>query len=283
MTDRTVKITCTADRSTLNLYPQSDRPEESAFVGSDLCTVRSFLYFDIARLQIPADAIIRYAILRIYLNKVETDYPISKLFVVPLFNNFREYVTPDNPPYFIDNFTSVDISRNYKGWFAIDIPEILSLWLNGGLRNNGLALLTKGRAAPDPSFLADNGCNALKPTLFLGYSFDCPPPEHAQSQIEVKELCHRFRFNNEAFTPPVNVGRIKLATFFVTNSCITPLSVTLETSANRCNWVKDCARIVCAGGTEAIVGKYYGKYYRLRLASEGRGEANVQFIAQLIN
>ena len=102
-----------------------------------------------------------------------------------------------------------------------------------------------------------------------------------QKLIDIKELCGVFKFFNETITPSVRVARLKMGTFFVTNGGSSTLTVFLETSANRCEWVKDCPKTVCIGDTEAIVGKYYGKYYRLRLISEGPGEALVQFIGQL--
>jgi hypothetical protein len=283
MVDKTVKITCAENLSILNVRPRKSVSKEYTIIGSDMkCAFRSLLYFDIGCLQMPEDAIIHYAALRIYINKIEANCPISKLFAVPLLKKFNQNTTPNSLPQFTDMYSEIDICKNLKGWLDIDISEIFSSWINGNLENNGLALLSEEDAASISNLLIDPACNnALKPALVFGYSFDCRP--HQQKQIEVKEFCKVFRFIKETVTPLVNVERIKLGTFFVTNVGDTTLTVILETSANRCDWVKDCAKTICTGGTEAIVGKYYGKYYRLKLISEGPGEANVQFIAQFIN
>lgn len=283
MADRTIKITCEKNLTSLNLCRPSIGLNQKVIIGpKSKCTARSFLYFDIKSLEVPEDAIIHYAVLKIYMKNLETDDPVSRIFAVPLINNFGKDTTFNEASEFSGYKAAVNVHRNFKGWLDIDVSEILGSWIDGTLENNGMALLSEEYAQSTSNILSDWASNhKLKPYLLFCYSFNCRP--QVQKQIEVVEFCNEFKFIEEAFTPPVNIERLKIGTFFVTNMGDTALTVTLETSANRCDWVKDCAKVICNGGTEAIVGKFYGKYYRLKLATESLGQAEVQFIAQFFN
>lgn len=101
--------------------------------------------------------------------------------------------------------------------------------------------------------------------------------------IDMEEQCWQFRFSRETVTPPVNVALLRQGTFFVTNSGSSCIKITQETSADAHEWVEDNQKILASGQTAAMVGKYYGKYYRLRLQTAWLGNAAVKFIAQFYN
>lgn len=119
--------------------------------------------------------------------------------------------------------------------------------------------------------------NALEPYLPVGCSTQC---EKISKEIEIVEFNKCLSFYKEAQTPTIKAERLKTGTFFVTNNGRGRITVVLETGAGQCSFVKDNKTVIDEGECAAIVGKYYGKYYRLRFFAEGCGAAAVHFIAQ---
>ena len=76
------------------------------------------------------------------------------------------------------------------------------------------------------------------------------------------------------------VDRMREGTFFVTNGGEDDLTVTVETSFDAARWAHDTQKNIAPGETQAIVAKFYGRYYRLTLTVAGAGKATVEFIGQ---
>ena len=98
--------------------------------------------------------------------------------------------------------------------------------------------------------------------------------------VDVAQICREFCINDETFTPPIDVQRIIQGSFFIENCGEESLQATAQVSGDGRSWVDDAQVTVTQGDTGILVAKYYGKYYRLRLNTQGTGRAAIRFIMQ---
>lgn len=98
--------------------------------------------------------------------------------------------------------------------------------------------------------------------------------------IHVETQTWRVSFIKKDETVSRRVDRMREGTFFISNTGTEPMLATVETSPDASHWAHDTQKKVGTGETQAIVAKYYGRYYRLVLTADDAGEAFVEFIGQ---
>lgn len=270
---QTSKIHCENSFTVSNAFPDSIDNRPWLMAGYDGTNIyESILRFPLHNL--PEDADVQYAMLQIYQHGQQVRLSHVTLLVVPL----AEDISFSRQPLCIDTCIPVCTANDFTGWLAINITDIFARACRGESFN--IMLMTDNLPSSLLQFAGDeNSSYTITPQICVGYSTRCCVPSNKKN-ITIKEFCWNYTFEKEVESSPVNIERIKQATFFVSNKSSQPLSVVLETGADCTTFAFDTAKCINPGCTETIIGKYYGKYYRLKLLSANGGHAVVKFIGQ---
>ncbi len=207
-------------------------------------------------------------------------------------------VLPCGAPLPVEERVSFEVGRNFCGWKAVDIlPLIGAVGRELGDAPFGLTL-----SVSTPSLIMFSAAPRTGPRLALDWQglldsscahSDCPCADAVDicapvscgrcaggSGVRVESQVWDIEFEGEDSSVVRRVDRIKEGTFFVTNSGGDDMLTTVETSSDASCWAYDTQKSITPGETQAIVAKFYGRYYRLMLNAPGAGKASVEFIGQ---
>ena len=281
MDEKHMKIVCSRSLTISELKPnnnfQTDILKVGAFKGK---LYTSYIYFDLDNL--PMNAQINYGVLRMYLRNQISRSTSNVLCVYPLKEDFSEMTTFNNQPEYRKEHTKLAISNCASGWIDINVTSMLIRWNENLMDNKGLILQgDKDRNKNSPlSFYSPLVVNyELMPIMCISYK--CFKEQSNKKVIDVKEKHWTLDFKQTGISPIINVKNIIQGTFFIENVGENPLLSTIEVSSDSIHWVEDSYKTIDKEETKSLVAKYYGKYYRLRLASTCTGIAKVRFIYQV--
>ena len=255
--------------------------DECLCVGYDNAGIyKGFLYFDISK--IPQNITLNTATLRLYVNNTDISEQYCMLYFQPLLCDSH------NPKIFQSTNNCcgcqipVKVEKDFQGWLDIDIYGIVKNWYSKTTDNYGLIISIDKCEHSLLTFFGTEflSCQSV-PLLILNNSVNCQAP--VETGVRIKEEYWRFKFYKTVVSPPINVSLIKQATFYVTNKGSSAITVAVETSADLFCWVKDSYKVIKECSTKAIVAKYYGKFYRLKVFAGGHGIAETVFVGQFYN
>lgn len=235
------------------------------------------LLFDIDSL--PAEAEILIADMRVHLRHAKMHTKTTALLISPLPCPYNGSCTSAQTLIASECAIPVSVANGCSGFLDVNITELFCCWKNGIYKNSGVVCRTCG----DASCLITIDSSPAQKLLYLPcirVAYRCPLLEKQRCPVHVRELSWHLNFESAAETPIVPASKIKVGTFFVTNLGSSAMTARLETGADNCHFVLDNEVTVLPKETTALIGKYYGKFYRLRLLTPGLGCAEVKFISQ---
>ena len=265
----TIKINCTDCFSVICSDFEMKVTDEAFMVGNrGTNTYKGLLYVDTG--EFPVDSILSSARLKIFVQQAKTDSQDYTLYFRPLLYDCGTFGIPE--PDNQQDQISVLVEKDHCGWLDIDLLGIAKNWCGKASKNYGLLIST------DKSESVITFSNSLEnPEMILKISGE---ESFEDNDIQIVQKLWKFKFYKTEISPPVNISRMKQATFFITNKGGNSIAVNVETSADLFHWVKDSRKVITDKNTAVLVGKYYGRFYRLRFFSIGSGEAEVNFIGQ---
>ena len=270
MDHKTLKKHCIDCFTVIHADSQTKVTDEFLFVGnSGINTYKAFLYIDIDELPVDTTTL-QSARLRIYVQLAETEKQRYTLYLQTL--------TSDPSAFGIvraskQEQVSVSADKDHCGWLDFDISDIVKKWCSPTSKNYGLIINTDESSSSMITFSS----SVSRPEMILEISQDDPLTDDT---MRIIQRFWKFQFNKMDASPPINVSFINQATFFVTNKGQRSIVAIVETSSDLFHWIQDARRAVDVNKTIPLVGKYYGKYYRLRFTAVGSGKAEVSFIGQ---
>ena len=207
-------------------------------------------------------------------------------------------ILPCGAPLTVKERASFEVARGFCGWKKADVlPLITAIRRELGCAPFGLALsvaapsliMISAEPATCPRLLLDwscalDGCHVL-PGCPCSEAVDICAPVSCGccadgSGMRLESQVWHIEFEGEDSSVMRRVDRIKEGTFFVTNTGEAELLTTVETGFDSSRWAHDTQKNVAPGETQAIVAKFFGRYYRLTLSAPGTGKATVEFIGQ---
>jgi hypothetical protein len=286
MNFQNLKIDTACHLTISDRYADSNISNNRILTGFDgINLFRSFLSFNIE--DIPANANVSYAILRLYVNRLVARDKKTCLYIIPLKSRFDGNTTFINQPQFAEATAALEVGRYFSGWIDFNITNTFYSWIRGSVQNKGVLLKSEENKISlfDISGIPQyNG--AFKPHLIICCAFPGCDPVHRivkSSILNVIEQNWEFSFQGIQFSPAVSSERVNEATFFVTNKGTQSVKASVETSADEINWAAGAERIVEAEKTAALAVKFYGKYYRVRLESDQNTLVEIKYISQDFN
>ena len=198
----------------------------------------------------------------------------------------------------VEERASFEVGRSFCGWKTVDILPLIRA-VRRELRGAPFGLEL---SVTVPSLIVFSAAPGFGPRLVLDWNSvldqgcvysDCPCANAADifapiscgccaggSGVRVESQAWDIEFEREDSSVMRRVDRIKEGTFFVTNNGEDDMLTTVETSFDASCWAHDTQKSIEPGKTQAIVAKFYGRYYRLILTAPGVGKASVEFIGQ---
>jgi hypothetical protein len=235
------------------------------------------LFFDIN--QIPNDAIINSAVLKINIKKSDINGIKSAIYFKPLSCDYSFIKTNDNVSNYPCPMNSLKLNKDFHGCLAINILDIIKNWHSNKMKNYGL--LISADRNPKTLFtlsdLNDDTC-PMEPHLLIGYGNNCS--EYIKKSIEVHQHFWKFEVCKTEKSPPINVELIKQGSFYINNKGTNVITAVVETGIDLLHWVKEAEININEGETKILVAKYYSKFYRIKFSSTGFSKAEVKFIGQ---
>ena len=247
------------------IYSKQDVIIDDSFLcignnGRKICRV--FLLFDMD--SIPQNENLDFVLLKIYLSEIYTYNRRVKLFIEDVAPDEGDAVAEWVPGRIVSS-----VCCCYHGWAYIDLGEFIKK------DTKKLSLRISGDERVTSSIrLSDNAGSSL----FLGISDNSIPTP--VEYIRTSEEEWHLAFSTSTTSPVLDVGRIKQGTFFVTNTGENIIMAAIETSADSENWIRDAGTMIGASETRALVGKFYGKFYRIKVDTMGLGEMDIHFVGQ---
>lgn len=261
-------------------YPDSNKNIETIECGFDGKNIyRSYIYFDLSPL--PYNAFITSAKMQLFLLEDYLKCLSKNIYVYMLQEDFGDYTTYNQQPRYSINYIKTNISYKNFGVIEIPITNFVIKWTNGEVINKGLLI----RCEENKKSLVEFGSSKNTtynyiPKLYLNFTQPTNQCEILHKLIEVKELEFNFYFSDFVQTPAIDVSKLIVGSFFIQNTGIKEIDVWVEVSFDGLNWVKDTNKKVGFSSTEVLIAKYYGKYYRIVINTNGAATAKIKFIYQ---
>ncbi len=207
-------------------------------------------------------------------------------------------VLPCGAPLPVKETASFEVGRNFCGWRTADIlPLIAVVRRELGDAPFGFALsvaapsliMFSAEPAACPRLLLDRhsaqeGGDVLSGCPCAGVADMCAPVScgccAGSAGLRVESRVWDIEFEREDSSVVQRVDRIREGTFFVTNNGEDVMLATVQTGFDASRLAYDTQKSIKPEETQAIVAKFYGRYYRLTLSARGEGKATVQFIGQ---
>jgi hypothetical protein len=226
-----------------------------------------------------ADAVkLRSACLYVFVQRVQTLCRHIAVCIMP--------VLPCGAPMPVDTRAAFEVKRGYCGWISVDVLPLLKT-VEEELDGAPFGLVLSVDA---PAFIVFSAASDLRPRLVLDEAESCgcllPCAEAtdicapACPDMRVESQTWEIAFADTDSSVIRRVDRLKQGTFFITNDGKSDLTASVETGFDGENWATDTQKQVLPGETQAVVAKYYGRFYRVTLAASGTGKARVAFIGQ---
>lgn len=276
MPEESKSISCSKSLTITTLYPNSNISGTDILIGYNGGNIfRSYLYFDLS--GIPFDSTINFAILKLNVQNYISPYNSIALNIYPLVDEFSQTNTTYNnqPSYYS---LKVETNYNFNDVLEIDIKNIVSYWVNDGIKNNGILIKSdeiKQSLIICTSALSSN--QTAIPQLVVNYT---PNGGSKETFVTVLEQNLSLEFNQHATSPAINIMRIIQGTFFLYNDSSLPVTATIEVSADSEHWKEEQSTIIDAYDTTVLVAQYYGKFYRLKFESTSYSKIYINFIYQ---
>lgn len=239
---------------------------------------RSLLYFNLDDLY---EEKIYKIFLKLYLIK-RYFFP-KTIFIHALLDEFREDYTYNNHPKFEEKFIEINLCNYRDGYVIINLMELFQRWKIGEIKNNGI-LLKSNEIYSSLNIFASYKNNNLElvPEIYVGYSNskNINKCKYFNKCIITEEKEWDIEFYNTGVTEAIDVFKLHKGSFFITNMGGQKLNAQIEVSGDKINWIKDNFTVIYQKETEILIPYYFGKYYRIKLATIGRGRVLIKFISQ---
>lgn len=261
-------------------YPEGNINDEKIKCGFDGQNIfRSYIFFDLSPL--PYNAFVTSAKLQLFLIEDYFKYSSKNLYFYMLQEDFGEYTTYNKQPKYNINYIKTNISYKNFGVIEIPITSFVLKWTNGEVINKGLLV----RCEENKKSLVEFGSSKNRiynyiPKLYINFIQPTNQCEILHKLVDVKELEYNLYFSDYAQTPAIDVSKLIVGSFFIENTGMREIDAWVEVSFDGVNWIKDTNKKISINSCEILVAKYYGKYYRVILSTNGVSGAKIKFIYQ---
>ncbi|EYE89498.1 hypothetical protein Q428_02430 [Fervidicella metallireducens AeB] len=273
--------------STKSLTVSSKEPNgkitgQYILAGNDGCNkYRSYLYFDLSNL--PCNVKILSAELSLYL--VE-NYCVSKsnsVYIYGLKSDFGIFTSFNKQPLYDENYIIKEFKGIKSGQLDIGISPLFLKWRRGMIINKGIYIQGREGVKSIAAFgSAYNKNYDLIPKIKVRYLVSSGGTVNMGEFIDVKYWSKTINFfGNYTTEDIIDVSKIVEGTFFIKNTGLKSVTISVEVSGDGEIWVKDTTKILESGNEKVFIPMYYGQFYRLNLQCDGHGSLEVYFIYQV--